>query len=1397
KRLVPFSADIAEPIRRALNGEQGAGFAPDYRNETVVAVWRPIPSANIGMVVKIDAAEALSDIQTMWRNGIISLVTTLLLAGALAYWNGRRLVEPLSLLLASAQRVGEGDFNQPPQIQGKDEMAALGHAFAQMMQQLRRAREDMESQVHRRTQELEESNLALGHKEALVRAIVENAVSGIVTVDTQGVVQSFNPAAESIFGYENHQVVGQSVRMLLPEDQQERGKPNPFMLTAHATLQDSAQEVLGLRRDGSQFPMELAVSELQVDQTHLYVGLITDITQRKSTETALRRQSRAIEESPVMVIITDTDSRVLYVNPAFTKITGYDETEVLGQHMRFIQSGQTDESLYQEMYRTLTRGEPWHGEVQDRRKDGSFFWVSATISPVRDENGQVVNYVAVEEDITQRKELLLKLESQQDSLNRAQRIAQVGSWNWDLSSNQVEWSDEYFRILGYPPRFTEPSYDGFIERVHPEDREALEAQIKHALDNPEDSYRAEHRIIRPDGEMRTLLELGDIRCDSDGTPIRMVGTGQDITEQTKVEAELRQHRDHLSELVALGTASIKAIVETAVDAIITINVRGNILSFNPAAVRMFGYSVQEVLGQNIKMLMPEPFKGEHDGYLTHYLTTGISKIMGSSREGVGLRKDGLTFPLTISLSEMKLGNEHQFTGILRDITQEKAAAAELERMTDLLNDAQDLAHMGGWELDLVSGQMTWTEEVYRIHEAPLEMHPVREDLLTYCHAEERPVLDQMLTGVIEQAQPFEMEYRFTPRSGRQLWIKASGRPVVEQDRVVKVRGMMQDITWRKRNERELVEARHAAEASSQAKTAFLANMSHEIRTPMNAIIGMTDLVLETELDRDQRKNLHAVAESAKALLRLLNDILDLSKMEGGKMVFEQIAFRPIELLERVMAVLQLEAQAKGLELHVKPHADLPDCVSGDPSRIRQILLNLLGNAVKFTEKGSIELSAEPAEEKEYIHFKVRDTGIGIAEDRISKIFERFTQADDATNRRFGGTGLGTSISRQLVVRMGGEIWVESQFGQGSTFQFTLPLPALEDVEAVMLDTEQPLDRSEIPPLKPLKILLAEDVPLNQQLVLTRMSQQSHQVVVAEDGREALFAFATQGPFDLVLMDVMMPKMDGLTAIGKIRQMESEQGGHIPIIALTASVMHAEREACFNAGADDFVGKPIDFMQLFGKMARLITGDNLVANAELSNPTVNLLNSGPKLLDVAGAIHSWGDRPAYLKALAEVVEAYADATEQLKALITAQNWSELYMLSHTLKGVMANMGAQRLTRPLTRLEQAAKSEQQDEVELAWQATPQLWQETVDAMQGLLEGLAPAADREVVVGDAQAAQPLLKTLLEVVRRGGMDEEVMGALSQVLPHEDLMQLEQLLDHFEFDQALAWIEKRLNEDG
>ena len=447
-------------------------------------------------------------------------------------------------------------------------------------------------------------------------------------------------------------------------------------------------------------------------------------------------------------------------------------------------------------------------------------------------------------------------------------------------------------------------------------------------------------------------------------------------------------------------------------------------------------------------------------------------------------------------------------------------------------------------------------------------------------------LARIMADAVEPPAVMTFEYRCRRHDGTWRWLLGTSVPRMAPDGTyLGSVGTGLDITERREAEEDARRARDAALAAAEAKATFLATMSHELRTPMNGILGMTRLALDCDLDAEAREHLDTVRSSAEALLSVINDVLDFSKFEAGRLTIDRIPFALRRCLNDMLRTFAVQCADKGLALSCTIDAAVPDGLVGDPGRLRQVLVNLLGNAIKFTEHGAVAVEVTRVSGDgggAVLRFAVTDTGIGIPPEKLAAVFEAFTQADGSTSRRFGGTGLGLAISRRLVGLMGGEITVESTVGRGSAFHFTLPFALAPSVPA-----PQPRPAA-MPSLtgRSLRVLLAEDNRVNQQLAVRLLEKRGHRVVVAANGREAVARWHAE-PFDLVLMDVQMPVMDGIEATAAIRRAEADAAKRTPIVAMTANAMEGDRERCLAAGMDGYLPKPIDVAE-FDRVLELVS-----------------------------------------------------------------------------------------------------------------------------------------------------------------------------------------------------------------
>lgn len=699
---------------------------------------------------------------------------------------------------------------------------------------------------------------------------------------------------------------------------------------------------------------------------------------------------------------------------------------------------------------------------------------------------------------------------------------------------------------------------------------------------------------------------------------------------------------------------ILALMDTAVDGVVTIDAYGRITSVNRAIERIFGYDTAELLGQHVAVLTPDEIKPEHDSYLQHYLTTGSAKFIGVGRDVMAQHKDGSALPVRLAIGHARLVDEDVFVGFVTDIRE------------------------------------------------------------------------------------------------------------------------------RKQMEAELVEAKNRAEDAAAARGAFMANMSHEIRTPMNAIIGFSELLLQQEqaLSAEQRKHVSTIHGSAVSLLHLLNDILDSAKLEKGKVELELQDFSLPALLDSVVSTLWLSARKKQLQLQLLLADEVGEFYRGDAPRLRQVLTNLVGNAIKFTEQGCVTVRVQVQLDGR-LRFLIEDTGIGIAASRLPFIFDPFTQADASMSRRFGGTGLGTTISKQLVELMGGRIDVQSVEGQGSVFSFELPLAHGHYVA--------PRSDFHLPQITPQTILIADDIVQNLELLRLRFEALQHRVLTARDGAQALEIYQQQRP-DLVLMDIQMPVLDGLQAAQAIRAVEQQQQWPaVPIIALTASVLDEDKQAAQRAGMQGFASKPVDFQVLYHEMARVLGIEGLGAAPVLAQASSDQLINLPKAMQI------WRHMQAYLPQLQQFVQQQHDIVPRMQQRLAEQAYSKLQHKAHALKGVSANLGLEALAQVIGELEQAARQRQQPRCEEILQQLASCWPKVTQAVIELVQQQTPVVENQSEQLSNEALVALLGKLKQALLQHALDDELLSVLEhQAGPHQQLLQqLVQQANDFEFSAALATLQQ------
>ena len=753
----------------------------------------------------------------------------------------------------------------------------------------------------------------------------------------------------------------------------------------------------------------------------------------------------------------------------------------------------------------------------------------------------------------------------------------VAAFTIDPATQEAWRSDNLDSVLGaHAPIGRDPSE--WLSIVVPEDRQGFHEQWER-LFTTDDKRLVEFRVEDPRSKERRWIALtaqGTSRSGA-GAP-KVVGILRDVTFDKRKDAELHEESEWR-----------RAIVNSTVYSIISTDARGTIQTFNHAAEAMLGYRADEMVGKKT----PEILHDEREVIdrakalslgMGREIPPGFEVFVAKARETRSVdegewtyvRKDGTRFPVNLAVTPIALstGEIVGYVGIAIDLTERKRSL-EAERIaSDRLRRVIEATGEGIWEFDVERpDEMFIDDQAKRTLGFKPGESPGYAEILDLIHPTDRMRFHALLAEHrAKKNTPFSIEFRVREpaHDDYQRWVRAKASVVERVGASDQFVATFSDVTDQVRSRMVLQKALATAAEAAKAKSLFLASVSHEIRTPLNGLIGMVDLLLDTDLNQEQKKFARVAQQSGTALLARINDILDFSKLEAGKVDFDEAPFKLAELLEGQVGMVSARAKAKQVSIVTIVDDDVPAFIQGDMARIGQILLNLLGNAVKFTERGEVIVTVSrrkgpPA----MIYFEVEDTGIGIARESLPKLFHEFTQADTSIHNRFGGTGLGLSISKKLVEAMGGQIGVRSAVGEGSTFWFTVPFKeAVEERPApvvIRLD-----DRKETVGKR---ILVAEDFEPNQLLVRTILEFLGYAVEVVDNGAKAVAAIEASD-YDLVLMDCKMPEMDGYEATRRIRTIDRRSVVRMPIIALTANAMEGDEKKCKDAGMDDYLTKPI-------------------------------------------------------------------------------------------------------------------------------------------------------------------------------------------------------------------------------
>ena len=960
---------------------------------------------------------------------------------------------------------------------------------------------------------------------------------------------------------------------------------------------------------------------------------------REKDEALLFR--RALDEIS-MVAMLDRNQNFEYVNEKFSAHAGVAANDIIGKNRSEFALADITEEERNALFQQVASGQVYHGKVKDQNNKGEISWSNVTVLPYFNKHNEIVKMLTLRTDITNE---VMMVERMQE----AESLAKIGNWELNLLEGTSTWSPGMYDIMDFDAE-ERTGHPTLLNLVCEQDKERI-TQLYSDIQAGKDVLRhTDFKVVTKRNREKNIFALIRKRTNSKGKTVSVYGIMQDITSRKNAERAIRESYDKVQDLYNNAPCGYHSI-----------DTNGVFIDINDTELRWLGYKREEVIG---KLTLPDIFEGHDPASLEAFKKTGKLKDLTRLLK----RKNGTIMHCLASASAIydKDGTFLYSRTTLYDMT-------ELKKVQDKLEESEAKYRA----LVEESSQMTFTTDAEgRFTYASNRLKQVigygDDDILgkqfAFIYDEDwrKKTIAFYIKQLSERVPETTFLFPIKNYDGEKLWVEQTAILATEEGKITGFRCVLHDVTERIKAHEAMQEATRLATHAKEMQENFLSRMSHEIRTPMNGVVGMVNLLGVSPLDEKQRVYVDGIKESAVNMLRIINDILDVTKIQAGKMVFEETDFELAHLVNNV--ILSLKPVADDKNVLIASHIDnkIPHTLIADPVRLNQILLNLGGNALKFTEEGSVIISVvqkELTNDNITLEFKVTDTGIGIAADKLERVFESFTQAESDTTRKYGGTGLGLTIAKQLIEQQNGTIKVKSDVGRGTTFSFTFHCK-LNKGGTTTKKTEEPAHAPGT--LEGRNILLVEDNIMNQKVARFTLENWGVNVTIADRGFKAV-ELVKMNEYDLILMDVQMPEMNGMQTTEKIRK---DLKSDIPIIAMTASAMRGEREKCISVGMNDYISKPFEPEDLYKKINSFFTKNKKQEN----------------LISVPFLKKMFQDNTPFIK---EILTIYITRTptllQEMNTSLASGNYQQLYADIHNLKNSIGLLGATDLYKSLEEIE----------------------------------------------------------------------------------------------------------------